>query len=141
MSKKVDNRFVPRFFSSNLPWYERDGLMTWYDRVKCQEFLEDTDKHFQNLKIINFDIVNSKGELLKDKIKQYQTINHSEILSYPPDLQDEISSSIFRTKRDDMFVKKETVMEHFKKSVKSVGRGGIIVRQHVRFVRFTQGEN
>ena len=32
-------------------------------------------------------------------------------------------------------------MEHFKKSVKSVGRGGIIVRQHVRFVRFTQREN
>ena len=141
MSKKVDNRFVPRFFSNNLPWYERDGLMTWYDQVKCQEFLEDTDKHFQNLKIINFDIVNSKGKLLKDKIKQYQTINHCEILSYPPDLQDEILSSIFRTKRDDMFVKKETVMEHFKKSVKSVGRGGIIVRQHVRFVRFTQGEN
>ena len=121
MSKKLDNQFVPRFFSNNLPWYERE--------VKCQEFLEDTEKHFQNLKIINFDIINSKGTLSEDKIKQYQTINHCEILSYPPDLQDEILSSIFRTMRDDMFVKKETVMEHFKKPVKSVGRGGIIKKK------------
>ena len=91
--------------------------MTRYDQVKCQEFLEDTDKHFQNLKIINFDMINSKGKLSDDKIKQYQTVNHREILSYPPDLQDEILSLIFRAKRDDMFVKKETLMEHFKKPV------------------------
>ena len=74
MSKKLDNRFVPRPVSSNFPWYERDGLMTRYD-VKCQEFLEDTDKHFQNLMIINFDMINSKGNLSEDKIKQYQTVN------------------------------------------------------------------
>lgn len=49
MSKKLDNRFIPRFVSNNLPWYERDGLMTWYDQVKCQEFLEDIVEHFQNL--------------------------------------------------------------------------------------------
>ena len=59
MSKKLDNQFVPRFFSNNLPWYERE--------VKCQEFLEDTEEHFQNLKIINFDIINSKGTLSKTK--------------------------------------------------------------------------
>ena len=71
-------------------------------------------------------MINSKGKLSEDKIKQYQTVNHREILSYPPDLQNEILSSIFRAKRDDMFVKKETVMEHFQKPVKSVGRGYII---------------
>ena len=62
MSKKLDNRFIPRFVSNNLPWCERDGLLTWYDQVKCQEFLEDIVEHFQNLKIINSDVINSKGK-------------------------------------------------------------------------------
>ena len=62
--------------------------MTWYDQVKCQEFHEDTDEHFQNLKIINFDMIYSKGKLSAEKIKQYQTVNHRENLSYLPDLQD-----------------------------------------------------
>ena len=47
MNKKVDNRFVPNYVPNNLPWHERDGLMTWYDQVKCQEFLENTDSHFK----------------------------------------------------------------------------------------------
>ena len=59
-------------------------------------------------------------------MKQYQTVNHRNILTYPPDLQDEIMSSMFRTKRDDMFIKKETVIENFSKPVKSYGRGRII---------------
>ena len=44
-------------------------------------------------------------------------------MTYPPDLQDEIMSSMFRTERDDMFIKKETAIEHFSKSYR---RGRII---------------
>lgn len=80
--------------------------MTWYDQIKCDEFLEDLDAHFQKLQIVNFDIIHSKGNLSASKMKQYQTIKHSEILAYPQQEQDEILSSIFRMKRDDMFVKK-----------------------------------
>ena len=80
--------------------------MTWYDQIKCDEFLEDLDAHFQKLQIVNFDIIDSKGNLSASKMKQYQTIKHSEILAYPQQKQDEILSSIFRMKRDDMFVKK-----------------------------------
>ena len=29
------NKYVPEFIPSDLKWYERDGLMTWYDQVKC----------------------------------------------------------------------------------------------------------
>ena len=82
--------------------------------------------HFQNLKIINSDIISSKGKLPEAKLKQYPTVNHCEILSYPPDLQGAITSSIFRVKRDDMFVNREVAMEHFKNPVKFVGRGCFI---------------
>ena len=49
--------------------------------MKCQDFLEDLDGHFENLEIVNLDIIYYKGKLLESKIKQYQTINHSEILT------------------------------------------------------------
>ena len=122
MSKKLDNHVVPRYIANDLPWYERDGLMKWYDQVKCQEFLEDTDKHFKNLNIVNFGIINSKGKLSESKMKQYQSVNHREILTYPSNLQDQILSLVFRITRDDTYVKKETVNEHFKKPINSYGR-------------------
>ena len=71
-------------------------------------------------------MIHSKGKLTENKMKQYQTVNNREILTYPPDLEDEIMSSMLRTKRDDMFIKKEIVIEHFSKPVKSNGRGRII---------------
>ena len=70
----------------------------------------------KKLQIVNSDIIHSKGNLLASKIKQYQTVKHSEILAYGQQQQDEILLSVFRTKRDDMYVKKETINEHFKKN-------------------------
>ena len=66
---KVDNTFVSKRIPSNLKWYEHHGLDTWYLRNKCNAFLEDTDSHFKNRKIINFDIINN-GET-KQTLKQY----------------------------------------------------------------------
>ena len=78
-------------------------------------------------------------------------------------------SSILRTKHDDIYLKKKTVMEYFEKPVKSVGRGLFIkkieifvrkslvkivtffniffvanrknVRQHIRLIWFTLWED
>ena len=69
MSKKIDNRFIPTFVPRDLPWYKRDGLMRWYEQCKCQEFLENTGEHFQNLQILNFDMINSNGKIDNDKLK------------------------------------------------------------------------
>ena len=62
-SKKAGNQFIPNFVSNDLLWYERAGLNTWYERGKCQDFLENTDNHFQNLQILNFNIINSNGKI------------------------------------------------------------------------------
>ena len=34
MVKKIDNVYTPKFVPNNLPWYERDGLYTWYEQNK-----------------------------------------------------------------------------------------------------------
>lgn len=58
-ANKPTNSYVPKFLPENLTWYERDGLIMWYDQGKCRDFLKDTKKHFCEAKIINFDTIHS----------------------------------------------------------------------------------
>ena len=110
---KVDNTFVPPFVSNDLKWLERDGLDTWYRRNKCEEFLQDTDSHFKNRKIVNFDMI--KNEASDTKIKQYQQIDHDEIKKYP------------NANRKNMYIEKRTINEHFNnKKISGYGRGKFI---------------
>ena len=69
-SKKVDNRFIPTYAPKNLLWYKRDVLVTWYDKGKCRDFLENTDAHFETLKIVNFYITNSNGQIDNKKLRE-----------------------------------------------------------------------
>ena len=77
MNKPV-NTYVPKFLPKDLLWYKRDGLMIWYDRCKCEDFLRDTNQHFNQAKIINFDIIRREcnvEEVPKDLLKYYQSLN------------------------------------------------------------------
>ena len=38
------NAYIPKFVPKDLPWYERNSLMTWYDQGQCEDFLRDTDQ-------------------------------------------------------------------------------------------------
>ena len=124
--KKIDNRFIPTYVPKDLPWYKHEGLLVWYDQNKCEEFLENTDEHFQNIQILNFDLINTNVKIDDDKLKQYQTIDHHEIMGSPPQSIEQIMSLIFRANRPGMFVKKETALEHVNKPIKNVGRGRFI---------------
>ena len=127
MAKKVDNTFIPKFVPNNLLWYERDGLNTWYEQNKCNDLLEDPDQHFENLQINNFDLIKNKDKLSNQKIKQYQTIDHNEIMKSPERKREETMLSIFRnSKRRDIFIQKETTHEHFAVNSRNAGWGRFI---------------
>ena len=49
---------------------------------KCADFINNTDEHFKQMKITNFDMI--RNDVSKDKIKQYQTLDHQETMHYPP---------------------------------------------------------
>ena len=55
--------------------YEHD-LMTYYDDLKYEEFIENMDNHFLNAKIVNFDIIHHeyRGDKLKNPKIYYETI-------------------------------------------------------------------
>ena len=117
MAQKVDNIFVQKVIPNDLKWYERGGLDTWYLEGKCKDFLENTDRHFEQMKIINFYILS----VSKKGLKQYQQTDHQMVMSYPAKERKEIFSSIFRNVgRNDMNVTKESVNKHFKNKKKQV---------------------
>ena len=94
-----------------MKWYERGSLDIWYLEGKCKEFLENTDRHFEQMSIINCNIIS----VTEKGLKQYQQIDHQMVTSYPAKERQEIFSSIFRNVgRNDMNVIKESVNEHFK---------------------------
>ena len=98
-SKKIDNRFIPTYVPNNLQWYKHDGSMIWYDEVKCRVFPENTDENFESLKIVNFDVISSNGQINNKKLREYQTCNHHEIENFPPEKREQIMSSMFRVNR------------------------------------------
>ena len=62
---QVDNKFISKYISNDLVWYERDGLDTWYLKNKCDDFISNTEIHFEKFKNTHFDII--KNDLTKEK--------------------------------------------------------------------------
>ena len=115
----LTNNYIPPFVPQDLKWYERNGLMTWYDQTKCKEFLKNLDNHFENMKIINCDIINKKAkgeEIPQSTLKTYLTIPKKKpVYEYPPEEREKVVSAGFRStlKRNDVFVSKDLVKYHF----------------------------
>ena len=86
MANKPTMTYVPTFEPKDLPWYEREGLMTWYNQGQCENFLRDTDKHFKDANVISFDIMHRQvrgEEIPSDLLKYHQTVNDKTVLEYP----------------------------------------------------------
>ena len=130
---QFDNEFIPTYIPPNA---KRDGLETWYRQNKCQEFLENTNEHFKQRKLINFHVINKK--LDEKTIQQYQTVNNKKIEQYPIEYQDQIRSSIFcNLQLDDLHVEMPTVKKHFMTDKqKSIGRGNFLKNMYRIYVCF-----
>ena len=51
------NSYIPaKTKKGKYEWHEHD-LMTYFDDLKYNEFAKDADSYFENVKLINFDIV------------------------------------------------------------------------------------
>ena len=70
------NTYIPPYVKDDLKWYERDGLMTYIDRLKHERFEEDRDSYLSKAKIVNFDMIHAscRGQTREKSKKYYQTI-------------------------------------------------------------------
>ena len=102
MANKLTMTYVPTFVPKDLPHYEQDRLMAWYNQGKCEDFLRDTDKHI-------FDIIHRQirgEEIPSDLLKSYLTVNDNAVSGYPTNDQDKVLGSAFWTDWEDIFLKK-----------------------------------
>ena len=102
-------KYVPDFVPNDLKWYERVELLTWYDQMKYERFLEDVNNHFANTKIVNFELVNKwlKGEEVSEgTLRNYQTIQKAGVFGYPIKEWEKIILAALNSsvKKNDVFV-------------------------------------
>ena len=109
------NTYILKNVPKDLKWYDHDDLLTWYDQRNSEKILRDTDSHFKQAKIINFDIIRRecRGEVPKDVLVDYQTVRDNDVLSYPKNEQRKLLSSTFRTDTQDIYFENKTIKKHF----------------------------
>ena len=86
MNKVVANKYVPTFQEDcfKLPWYERD-MMSYIDNVKYKTIRDDPDQYFDDVKVVNFDIIHHErncDKLIGD-YKDYKTFKTEDLSRYP----------------------------------------------------------
>ena len=116
----AQNNYIPEYIPRNLKWYERDGLLTYIDKLKCNpdKHSEDPDKRFKETKIINFETIHkqARSEKISDKFFfKNQTITKKRTRLYPKKEQNKFLSSAFRTNRKDIYFQEEVINDHFLK--------------------------
>ena len=93
--------YIPPYIKPDLKWFGRDGLMTYIDRLAYERFEEDRDNYLENVKVVNFDIINHelKGTPFEKNIKNYKTIYKSNLKQMPADDKDAALAACFRSKK------------------------------------------
>lgn len=60
--------------------------MTYFDKLKYDNFVNDTDGYFEKTRVINFGIIHKQVEeeqVEVDLFKKYNTMDHSRLQFYP----------------------------------------------------------
>ena len=110
------NSYIPPFIKKDLKWYERDGLLTYIDRLNYERFEEDRDNYLKNVNVVNFDIINCKlhSTPLEKSIQSYKTIYKSDLKQMPADDKDAALAACFRSWKKDLYIEKDLRDEYFK---------------------------
>ena len=100
----------------DLPWYKRDGLMTYIDQVKYKYFYLCPDAHIKNTQIINFEMVHTQccGQPCthSDK-KYYQTVTQKDMREMP-EKDKKVVGACLRSTRKVVFVDKKLAFPLFR---------------------------
>ena len=105
----------------DLKWFERDGLMTYIDRLNYERFENDRDNYLENVNVVNFDIINHQllGTPLEKDIITYKTVQKKDLKQMPASDKHAALAACFRSKRKDLNIEKDLRDEYFKTWYKS----------------------
>ena len=91
--------------------------MSYFDYLKYKGTSDNPNFYFENKKVINFEIINHqcRRDPLRKTEKEHKTVCTNDFKNYPKDEKNKVLFSIFRSKRDDLWVKRDLMIEYFKK--------------------------
>lgn len=116
ISKIVANNYVPTYHEdySKRPWYESD-MMSFIDHIKYRSMRDNPDSYFNNVKVVNFDIINHecRGDKLIGPYKDFKTIKSEHLTNYPKNDAEVVLSAAFQN-RDDLWVKHDFMIKRFR---------------------------
>ena len=120
MAKFFGPKYVPKYQEDyfKLPGHECD-LMRYFDHLDYKDMSDKPNFYFKNKEAINFDLIHHRcrGDPLKKSEKDYKAIISDDFKNYPKTDEKKVSSSVFRNKRDDLWVKRDVVLKHFKENL------------------------
>ena len=83
---------------------------------------DDPDQYFDNVKVVNFDIMfhECHGDKLIGNYKDYKTMENEDLNRYPKGEDEVVLSAAFRNKRDHLWAKCDLMIKHFMENFKYV---------------------
>ena len=109
-SKYPMNSYVP-----TKPTVKFHDLHTRLQEMTFNEVANNTEKHFDNVYVTNFDLIHhkSRGDPLQFSENFYKTISVSQLkqMDYPKSNQ--FVAAAIRSKWDDVFLEKDVIKKHF----------------------------
>lgn len=95
------NWYTSSYQKQNFSWYERDGLITYTDQLKYEQFITNPDNHFANAEIVSFDIIHHRcwGDPLKNSVRSYRTIDKKHFENYSSESKTRAISAVARNGR------------------------------------------
>ena len=91
-------------------------MVSYIDHRKYKEMRDDRDHYFKNVREINFDIINHecRGDKLQGTYKDYKTIKNENLTNNSKEEAKVVLSTAFRNERDDLRIKRDLMINHFK---------------------------
>ena len=102
-----------------MKWYDRDGLLTYFDQLKYQEYSKDTDSYLSRFNVVNFDMIHAKchGQEQKNSNKFYKTVSEKSLVGMPAEERVKSLPACLRSDRKDLFVDKKVPFFSFHEHV------------------------
>ena len=110
-----------------------NDLDTTLKQMTFNEIIVDTDYHFENSFITNFDLIHNdcRGDKLSYSRKHYETISNEKVKKEiaSEEFRNRFISSAIRSERKDLVIEKEILEEHFNRQTieKNLEKKGVFL--------------
>ena len=85
-------------------------------RNKYEKINKNKEEYFENVKLVNFDIINNecRQDLLKNSVEYYQTIEEEDLKCARGSDREQFIRAAIKSERNDVNVARDVIMKHFK---------------------------